>query len=677
MDTTDTTSRLQRLEQLRREINYHNYRYHVLDDPVISDYEYDQLMNELRQIEAEHPEWITPESPSQRAGAQPLDKFVKVRHPGPVLSLANGFNPEDIRAWFDRIRRLDERVARTDFVVEPKIDGLTVVLHYQDGNFILGATRGNGEIGEDITANLRTIRALPLHVPVSPEAPQPPSRLVVRGEAFMTIESFNQLNKRQAEKGEKPYLNPRNTAAGALRQLDPTLTTSRPLTLLVYAIVESDGPIPTTHMKLLEYLSALGFPVPQHTYCSNLEVALAACQEMVTQRDDLSYEADGSVIKINNLELAADLGVVGKDPRGAIAFKFPAREVTTRLLDIGVNVGRTGVLTPFAIMEPVNIGGVIVRQATLHNFDYIRDKDIRIGDRVQVKRSGDVIPYVIGPVVAARTGEERPYEPPQACPVCKQPVEHLADEVAWYCVNIACPAQLIRNLEHFVSRGAMDIVGMGIRIVEQLVQAGLVKDVADLYRLKKENLLGLEGFAEKKADNLITSIDNSRQQPLNRLINALGIRGVGEVMANDLARYYPDLDSLAQASVEDLQRIEGVGPNIARAIVDWFSKDANKNVLRKLKESGVWPRSGPALSEAGPQPLAGLSFVVTGTLPNFSREGIKDYIEAHGGKVIDSISRKTSYLVLGENPGSKLDKARSLGVPVIDEVELIKLVEKS
>ena len=663
-----------RLEALRREINYHNYRYHVTDDPAISDYEFDQLMNELRGIEAEHPEWVTPDSPTQRAGAAPSEKFVKIRHPGPILSLSNAFDTDDVRAWYERILRLDTRVAKANFVVEPKIDGLTVVLHYQDGVFVQGATRGDGDIGEDITHNLRTIRALPLRIPVSSDGPAAPANLVVRGEAFITLAEFEQLNRQLEEAGERTYQNPRNTAAGSLRQLDPTLTASRPLTLLTYSIIDGDGALPRTHTDMLAYLKALGFPVVDYEFCTNLEETLHAYDRLVEQRDHMVYEADGAVIKINDLDLADRLGVVGKDPRGAIAYKFPAREVSTKLLDIGVNVGRTGVLTPYAILEPVEIGGVIVRQATLHNFDYIAEKDIRIGDRVAVKRAGDVIPYVIGPLQAARNGDEQVFTPPKYCPTCGQPVEHFEGEVAWYCVNAACPAQLVRNVEHFVSRGAMDIVGLGIRIVEQLVAAGYVKDVADIYTLKRDDLLSLEGFAQKKADNLLESIEVSKNRPLPRLINALGIRGVGEVVAGDLARAFLDLSRLSRATLVDLQMVEGIGPNIAQAIVDWFARPANQQVLQKLRNAGVWPRMDlePA-KPAGATPLDGMTFVVTGSLVNFTRQSVKEFIETHGGKVTDSVSKNTNYLVVGENPGSKLEKARSLGVDVINEDGLRRL----
>ncbi len=671
---------LQELEQLKQEINFHLYRYHVMDDPVISDAEYDKLVERLREIETEHPELITPDSPSQRVGGMVADKFKKVPHPAPILSLSNAFNIEELKAWYERVIRLDDRVKTADFVIEPKIDGLSVVLHYQNGMFFLGATRGNGEIGEDITPNLRTVRGVPLRIPVDGKAPKPPETLVVRGEAYMNVADFEKLNQRLQEAGERTYLNPRNTAAGSLRQLDSNLTASRPIRLLTYQIVASQkGQIPHKQWDLLQYLKAMGFPVSDKAeYCENFDCVLGAIERWRTLHDQLPFEADGIVIKINDLRLAAELGFVGKDPRGAIAFKFPAQEKTTELLDIGANVGRTGVLTPYAILEPVEIGGVIVRQATLHNFDYIAEKDIRIGDRVLVKRAGEVIPYVIGPVADVRDGSEKPWDPPKVCPTCGQPIERIEGEVAWYCVNTACPAQLVRNLEHFVSRGAMDIVGLGIRIVVQLVEAGLVHDLADIYALKKEDLLKLDGFAEKKADNLIQGIEASRDRPLGRLINALGIRSAGEVLANDLARYFPDLEALSRASEEDLMRVDNVGPNTARAIVDWFARPGNQQVIQKLRQFGVWPTSRKkAAEDTGPMPLDGKTFVITGTLPTYSREQAKEMIQNNGGKVTDSVSKKTDYLLVGENAGSKLDKARQLGVAILDEAGLIELMNQS
>jgi DNA ligase (NAD+) len=674
----DDSAFLHELETLRREIHFHDYRYHVLDAPVISDAEYDRLMLRLRQIEADHPELVTPNSPTQRAGAGPLSKFTKVQHPAPILSLAAGFNAQDIQAWYERICKVDDRVEMASFVLEPKIDGLTVVLHYRNGAFVLGATRGDGEIGEDITANLKTIRAVPLHIPVDPKGPPPPPYLVVRGEAFISIKDFEALNARLEANGERTYLNPRNTAAGSLRQLDPALTASRPLTLLTYAIVAAEGSIPQTQWGLLQYLRDLGFPVTDLTdLCLDFQSLLGQLDKWNNRRDRMPFEADGVVIKINDLSLASELGFVGKDPRGAFALKFPAREVTTQLKDIVVSVGRTGKLTPQAVLDPVEIGGVIVKQATLHNFDYIAEKDIRIGDRVMLKRAGDVIPYVIGPVVDARGGSEVVFQPPAVCPACGQTVEHVAGEVDWFCVNATCPAQLIRNLEHFVSRGAMDIVGLGIKIVEQLAESGLVTDFADLYTLSKENLLGLEGFAEKKADNLLQSIQSSRQAPLSRLINALGIRGVGEVMAVDLASKFYDLAELSRATAAELQEIEGVGPNIAEAVVDWFARPANQKVLGKLKNAGVWPviAQRPAAKTRTLGALDGLTFVVTGTLAHLSRDEIKEWIQKHGGKVTDSVSKKTSYLVVGEAAGSKLDKARELGVNILTEDALLEMVK--
>ncbi len=673
---TNQASQFSRLQELRKQIQYHNYRYYVLNDPVISDYEYDQLYKELVRIEQEHPEWITPDSPTQRVGGLVAEKFEKVQHPVPILSLANAFTEEEVREWFERISKLDQRVKEADFIVEPKIDGLTVVLHYQDGFFVKGATRGDGTVGEDVTANLRTIKALPLKIPVSSLSPiKVPKTMVVRGEVFITIKDFEELNRRLEEMGEKTYLNPRNTASGSLRQLDPRITATRPLTLLTYDIVQIDENAPKTQSEILERLYDFGFPVVENRYCANLEEVFLAYEEYLKRRDELGYEADGVVIKLNELALADQLGVVGKDPRGAIAFKYPAREVATKLLNIGVNVGRTGVLTPYAILSPVEIGGVIVKQATLHNFDFIAQKDIRIGDIVLIKRAGDVIPYVIGPIVERRNGSEVVFVPPTNCPVCDQPVEHIEGEVAWYCVNAACPAQVVRNLEHFVSRSAMDIVGVGINLVEQFVQAGLVSDAADLYRLQKEDLLKLEGFAEKKAENVLQAIANSKSQSLARLIVGLGIRGVGEVVALDLAKRFKSLDALMAAPLEELQEIEGIGPNTAQAIVDWFRQPRNRELLEKFRAAGVYPIEREKKTEETKQTFAGMTFVVTGTLQHFTREEVKNYIEQRGGKVTDSVSKKTHYVLVGENPGSKLEKARSLNVPVIDEAKFLEMAE--
>ena len=664
-----------RAEELRRLINAHNYRYHVLDRPVISDSQFDQLLRELQDLETKYPDLRTSDSPTHRVGGQPSEKFRRVRHPQPILSLGNAYSADEVRAWFERVRRLDDRVAGADFVVEPKIDGLTVVLHYQAGVFQLGATRGDGEVGEDITPNLRTLRSLPLRIPVEEEAGDPPLRLVVRGEAVILRAAFEAMNRRLAEAGQRTYVNPRNAASGVLRQLDPSLTAARPISLLCYSIVEAKGTIPSRQIEVLDYLRRMGFPVPREVvHAPGLEPALEAASRLQSTRRELPYEADGAVLKINDLRLAADLGVVGKDPRGAIAYKFPSQEATTRLLDIGVNVGRTGVITPYAILEPVEVGGVTVRQATLHNFDFIQEKDIRVGDSVVIKRAGEVIPYVIGPVLDARPKGARPYRPPVTCPSCRERLVRLEGEVAVYCVNAACPAQLVRHLEHFGSRGAMDVEGLGIKVAEQIVAAGKVSDVADLYRLRTRDLLGLEGFAEKKAANLIAAIDASRRRPLTRVIYALGIHGVGETVAADLARHFGDLEALQKAPLETLQAVEGIGPTLASSIRDWFHQPRNRTVLRKLTRAGVSPEAERRASRAKAT-LRGLTFVVTGTLPTLSREQAKDLIEKHGGRVASSVSRKTKYVVVGESPGSKLDEAHKLGIATLDEVGLRRLAD--
>ncbi len=664
-----------RAAHLRQQLALHNYRYHVLESPVISDSEFDQLLRELVELEAHHPEIVTPDSPTQRVGGEPAERFPKVRHPVPVLSLGNAFDESEVRAWADRIQRLDPAVADAGMVVEPKLDGLTVVLHYEDGRFVLGATRGDGETGEDITGNLRTVRSLPLTIPVDPQGPQPPRRLVVRGEALIFLKDFEQLNRRLEQSGEKPYVNPRNTASGALRQLDPSLTASRPIRLLCYAILQSSDPLPSAQSGVLGLLRAYGFPVAEGVaVAASLDEAIALAGGWSARRDTLPYEADGVVIKIDDLALAGRLGVVGKDPRGAIAFKFAAQVVTTELLGIEVNVGRTGVITPTALLAPVSVGGVTVRQATLHNFDFIQEKDIRIGDRVLVKRAGEVIPYVVGPVPAARSGSERRFRPPGKCPRCKAPLEQIEGEVAVYCVNSACPAQRVRNLEHFAGRGVMDIEGLGIKVAEQLVEAELIGDVADLFSLTLDDLLTLEGFAKRRAENLIAGIQAARSRPLRMLISALGIRGVGEVVAADLATQFTDLDDLGRATAERLQEVEGIGPSLAAAITDWYARPGNRKLVAKLKKAGVWPQAAPSPGKSSPQPLAGRTFVLTGTLPALSRDQAKAMIEAAGGKVSGSVSQRTSYLVLGESPGSKLDQARRLHIPEIDVDTLLRMV---
>lgn len=669
----------QRMEELRKEIHYHNYRYHVLDSPVISDAEYDKLMRELRELEAAHSELVTLDSPTQRVGVEPADRFEKVRHPKLMLSLNDAFDEEEIWAWLERISKLlPEGVTPKDlrYVVEAKIDGLTVVLTYEDGRYIQGATRGNGVEGEDVTANLKTIKGVPLRIPVSPDG-SPPARLVVRGEAYMRIDQFEEFNRRQAELGQKTFANPRNAAAGSVRQLDSRITASRPLSIFTYAVVDSEGVTVTTQWDSLQYLKRMGFPVNLDSrLLPDFQEVVAYCNEWMKKRDTLDYEVDGVVIKINSLELQEQLGAVGNAPRGAIAYKFPGREATTKLLDIGINVGRTGSLNPFAILEPVEVGGVIVRQAALHNEEDIHRKDIRIGDTVTVRRAGEVIPYVVGPIVDLRTGEQRIFHMPDRCPACGEPAVKPEGEVAHYCVNAACPAQLVRRVEYFASRGAMDIEGFGCRLAEQSVQEGLLKDVADFYYLQREDILPLEGFAEKSTDNLLAAIEASKDRPLWRLITALGIRFVGSTVAQLLTEHYSSIDELMAATQEELEAIEGLGPHTAGSIVGWFGRERHGKLIKKLRRAGVKMEEREEVGEEIPPTLAGLTFVITGILPSISRDEAKALIEGHGGKVTGSVSSKTDYLLVGEAPGgTKYNKARRLGVPVIEEAELLRMIE--
>lgn len=686
---------VERLETLRKAVQYHAYRYYVLDDPVINDAEYDALWRELVGLEAEHPELVTPESPTQRVPGAAAERFARVRHPAPILSLGNAFGPDELVAWRDRFMRLlpAEDQAAVRYVVEPKIDGLTVVLHYEDGRFVLGATRGDGEVGEDITANLRTVKAVPLRVPVGGGAGErrfadssfadspirPPSRLVVRGEAYVSIADFERFNAGQAESGERTYANPRNFAAGSLRQLDARITAERPIKLWVYQIVALEGgEAPRSQWEALAYLRQLGFPVEAR---DRLFADFAAVVDYCvvwgnTERRQLPYEADGLVIKIDSFATQQQLGFVGKDPRWAMAYKYPAEEAITRLLDIKVNVGRTGTLNPMAVLEPVSVGGVTVSSATLHNEDYVRDNDIRIGDMVAVKRAGEVIPQVLRPLVELRTGDERVWQMPRTCPVCGFEAVRVTGEAATYCVNSACPAQLVRGVEHFVSRGALDIAGFGIKQAELFVELGYIRDLADVYYLDASKLLGQEGYGDKRVANLMAAIAAAKSRPPARLLAALGIRGVGAVVAEDLMAHYRSLDALAAASREELQAIPGIGPVLAQSIGDWFAREPNRRVIEKLKAAGVTMAQAQAEVKAEAQPLAGLTFVITGTLPGMSRDEAKEFIKAHGGKVTDSVSKNTGYLVAGEAAGSKLDKAGQLGVPVLDEAALRAMVGK-
>lgn len=674
---------------LRELLARYSYHYYVLDAPLVSDAQYDALFNQLQQLEEAHPELRTPDSPTQRVGGQILEGFAKVRHPAPMLSLGNAFSLEELRSWRDRLLRLlpDAAAVGLAYVVEPKIDGLTVVLHYEDGVFTLGATRGDGVFGEDITANLRTVRDLPLRIPVIAGTPlelagqparveRPPRRLVVRGEAYMAMADFERFQAEQAAAGGKIYANPRNTAAGALRNLDTAVTASRPLHLLTYQVVEIDGGdgAPASQWEALALLAALGFPVAkQSRRVDDFEDLVAFVEGWEPQRRALPFETDGLVIKLDSFALQERLGFVGKDPRWAVAFKYPSQEAATRLLEIRVNVGRTGTINPYAVLAPVQVGGVTVQHATLHNYDYVRDNDIRVGDTVLVRRAGEVIPQVLGPVVDLRTGEERVWQMPERCPVCGEAVVQPEGEVAYYCTNSACPAQLVRGVEHFVSRGAMDIEGFGIRQAELFVEKGYIRDLADIYYLPWDEIRQLEGYGEKRVANLHASVEASKHRPLARVLTALGIRGVGGVVAEALADHFGSVEQLMAANLEEMESIPGIGPKLAASVREWFSHQPNCAVVEKLAAAGVQLAAERAAAERGPQPLDGQTWVITGTLPTLSREAAAALIKAHGGKVAGSVSSKTSYLLAGDKAGSKLDAARKLGVPIVGEEDLRRL----
>jgi DNA ligase (NAD+) len=681
----------QRIAELRATLHEHNYRYHVLDEPSISDAEYDLLMRELRALETEHPELQSADSPTQRVGAPVVSSFTKVRHPQPMLSLGNALNEADLHEWRARVLRILGDDAQIAYVVEPKIDGLAIALTYEQGQLVRGATRGDGEIGEDVTANLRTVRGVPLMLrdpqderrktkdEGESEASSPaaiPASIEVRGEVYMRIADFEGLNERLAAAGEKVFANARNSAAGSLRQKDPSLTAARPLRFFAYAVGPFSGVALGSQWQTLQALRELGFPVNSDARrFEDFNEVLTYCSAWMARRDGLPYEADGIVVKVDDFAQQRELGVVGRDPRWAVAFKFPARETTTRLINISVNVGRTGVLTPGAELEPVVLGGVTVRNASLHNADYITQRDIRIGDYVTVKRAGDVIPYVVGPVLSRREYTAQPYNFPSHCPACGSALERIEGEAAWRCPNFGvCPAQLVRRVEHFVSRGAMDIVGIGERQAVLFVQQGLISDLADLYSLSAERFAGMEGFGPKKIANLLAAIEESKQRPLDRLIVGLGIRFVGGVAALALANSFGTLDRLSAASQAEIEAIHGLGKTVALSVADFFGREANRQLVEKLKAAVLNTAAGPGAERQG-SALEGRSFVLTGTLPTMSREQAAALIQAHGGKVGESVTKKTSYLVAGASAGSKLAKAQQIGVQVLDEAGLLALIE--
>lgn len=683
-----------RAAELRQAIGEANYRYYVLDDPSLSDAEYDALMRELRALEQARPDLLTPDSPTQRVSGQAATQFAKVRHPQPMLSLDNAMDEAELREWHSsRIVKLLGPSAQVAFTVEPKIDGLAIALTYRDGTFSVGATRGDGEVGEDVTANLRTVRGIPLRLrePTKDEGGRmrdegsgilhpssSPQMIEVRGEVYMRRADFERLNERLAAAGEKTFANARNSAAGSLRQKDPSLTASRPLRFFAYGVGPFEGVELTGQWQLLQYLRALGFPVNADTrHFEEFEAVLAYCRDWMTRRDSLPYEADGIVIKVDSFAQQRELGVVQRDPRWAIAFKFPAREAVTRLTNIVVNVGRTGVLTPNAELEAVVIGGVTVRNASLHNADYIAERDIRVGDYVTVKRAGDVIPYVVGPVLNLRSGAEQPWIFPATCPACGTPLERVEGEAAWRCPNFGiCPAQLVRRVEHFVGRGAMDIVGIGERQAEQFVNSGWIKDVAGLYGLTAAQFEGVEGYGAKRVANLLQAIEESKTRPLERVIVGLGIRFVGGVAAATLASRFGSLDNLMAASEADMVAVDGIGPVVAASVAQFFAREENRSVVEKLRAAGLQLSGGAPRARAS-DGLAGKTFVLTGTLPALTREQAGALIESHGGKVSESVSKKTSYVVAGASAGSKLAKAEQLGITVLDEAGLLALLGES
>jgi DNA ligase (NAD+) len=666
----DKKTACKRIPELRNIIEYHNKRYYQQDDPEISDAEYDRLMLELQELEHQYPDDDIATSPTQRVGAAPLAKFISVAHPSTMLSLANAFSPEDIIEFDKRIKRL-AKVEYMAYVAEPKLDGLAVDLIYENGFFIRGATRGDGATGEDVTQNLKTISSLPLKMRKD-RGKSIPDFIEIRGEVYMEREPFQKLNSRRIEEGEEPFANQRNAAAGSLRQLDPKITARRPLNIYLYGIGEAQSVNFSTHQEVLQNLKSWGFPVNNLIEdADSIQECIKYFEHIGALRKKLPYEIDGIVLKVNDLKLQETLGSVSRNPRWALACKFPATQETTIIKDIIVQVGRTGALTPVAIMQPVNVGGVVVRRATLHNEDEITKKDIRIGDTVVIQRAGDVIPEVVKVVVSKRTGVEKEFQMPHSCPECGSEVIRPEGEVARRCINLACPAQLKEHIRHFASRGGLDIEGLGEKVSAQLFDTRLIQDPSDLYFLTKEQLLELDRHGEKSADNLIESIRHAKNPPLDKFIFALGIRNVGEHISKILAVQFGSLDNLMAANVEEMTAIKEIGPEIAQSIVQFFHEPKNKTVMAKFSKAGVEPQKKAAVANAL---LQGKSFVFTGTLANMPRNTAKEIVESMGGTIHSSTTAKTTYVVAGNDPGSKLDKARFLGITVLSENEFLKLI---
>jgi len=654
-----------RIEELREQIRYHNRRYHVEDAPEVSDAEYDALYNELEGLEAAHPELVTPDSPTQRVGGDPLEGFEQVTHTIPMLSLANARKSGELEEWDARVRRLLGPDEEPTYITELKIDGLAVSLRYEQGRFVRGATRGNGTVGEDVTQNLRTVRAIPDRLD-----DDPPGVLEPRGEVFMTLERFEDLNRQQEAEGKPPFANPRNAAAGAIRQLDPRITATRPLTIFLYGVGEG-GEIYESHSAMLDALKSYGLRVNPYQVHDSIGSVIEECERWEAQRKSLSYQIDGVVVKVDSREQQRALGTVARAPRWAIAYKFEPLAGRTRLEDIIVKVGRTGALTPQAVLEPVNIGGVRISRATLHNEDYIREKGILIGDTVVVERAGDVIPQVVRPIVDERKGTERAFEMPTRCPVCDEPVSRPEGEAVTRCVNARCPAQALEHIIHWASKGAMDIDGLGEKVATRFFDLGLIRDAADIYHLEAAQIAPLDGFGEKSAQNLLDAIERSKERPFSRVLYALGIRHVGSVTAELIAQRFGGDDLLRGVSVEQLTEIGGVGEVVARAVAEYFALEDNSALVGRLKEAGLsFEREKTRSSES---PLAGKKVVITGTLSR-PRGHFVEMLEAAGGTFTSSVSKNTDYVLAGEEAGSKLERARELGVPVLDEAGFEELV---
>jgi DNA ligase (NAD+) len=664
----------QRAADLRREIQFHNHRYYVLDDPVVDDDEYDELLDELRGIESAHPELRTPDSPTQRVGAPPLDRFEQVEHLEAMLSLGNARSEEELRAWETRIRnhlkRLDISASQFSYTTEPKIDGLAIALTYEEGVLVRGATRGDGQIGEDVTQNLRTIGAIPLRIP------DPPPLLEVRGEVYLPVADFKALNERRAEQGEHAFANPRNAAAGSIRQLDPSVAAERPLSIWCYGLGATRGLDLATHSEEIEWLSGRGFKVnPDTDRHEGIDSVVRRCRHWEERREQLDYEIDGVVVKVDERALWRELGVVGREPRWAIAWKFAPTTATTTLRDVVWNVGRTGHLVPFALLEPVHVGGVTVSTATLHNEEDLARKDVRVGDDVVVMRAGDVIPQVVAPLTQRRKGRPRRPKPPRECPACGTPTVKPEGAVFTYCPNKSgCPGQSFQHVKHFVSRGAMDIEGLGEKQALRFLEEGLIEDVADIYELDAERLAGLEGFGELSAANLLAAIDASRQRPFKRVLYALGLPGVGAVTAEALADHFGSMRELMEAQPEQIEEVEGVGPIMAVQIAESLADEPTRNLIDKLGERGLRLEQDASERRAAGGRLEGRTLVLTGTLPELTREEAAALIKAAGGKVAGSVSKNTDYLVAGDNPGSKLAKAEELETEIVDEAGLKQLL---